>query len=209
LANTFGVSDHFARFPSVVASLQRWAEIANAFGVKRQMTNAELLTRATIWLTIIAYAIGSAFFALPEKVRWRDHATRLAWTIGCISLIAHLVCAFQFYHGWSHSAAYLDTARQTDSVVGLNWGGGLFINYGLLVAWMADLAWWWLSGLNSYRNRSWPLIAAWHSFLIFIIFNATVVFKDGVVRWLGLGFCILLVFMWIVIARRKQVTVTV
>jgi hypothetical protein len=32
-------------------------------------------------------------------------------------------------------------------------------------------------------------VAAWHGFLIFIIFNATVVFKNGFTRWAGLGVC--------------------
>lgn len=174
------------------------------------MSKAELRTRGTIWLTMVAYMIGSGFFALPDRIRWRDHATRLAWTTACVSLIAHFICAFQFYHGWSHSAAYLDTASQTNSVVGLNWGGGLFINYALLLVWLADLGWWWVGGLSSYRNRPWPLLAIWHSFLIFIIFNATVVFKDGVVRSLGVAICICLVFSWILIARRRiQVTLSI
>ena len=168
------------------------------------MSKAELLTRGTIWLTIVAYTIGSGLFALPERIRWRDYATRFVWTTACLSLIAHIICAFQFYHDWSHSAAYVDTARQTNTVVGLNWGGGLFINYTLLLLWVADLGWWWLSGLSSYRNRPWPLLLTWHSFLIFIIFNATVVFKDGVTRWLGVLICISLVFTWILIVRRRQ-----
>jgi hypothetical protein len=168
------------------------------------MSKAELLTRGTIWLSILAYAIGSGLFALPERISGRDSAARVAWTIACISLIAHSICAYQFYHGWSHDAAYLDTARQTRDVVGFSWGGGLFINYALMVGWVVDIGWWWLSGLGSYRARPWPLVFGWHGFLIFIIFNATVVFKDGTVRWLGLATCISLGFTWILVAKQRS-----
>lgn len=174
------------------------------------MGAGEFLTRSTIWITIAAYTIGCASFALPgRKSRW-DAAARVAWTTGCASLIAHIICAFQFYHGWSHESAYRDTARQTEEVFGLNWGGGLFINYVLLIAWVVDIAWWWLSGLDSYRSRPWPLVAVWHGFIVFIIFNATVVFADGIVRWVGLCICASLCFAWFLIARqwstRTQVT---
>jgi hypothetical protein len=168
------------------------------------METGELLTRATIWITIVAYTVGSVIFALARgRSRW-DAATRLTWTIAVVSLIAHFICAYEFYHHWSHESAYLDTARQTDAVVGLNWGGGLFINYAFLILWIVDLGWWWLRGLNSYRTRPWGILAAWHGFLIFILFNATVVFKDGAVRWAGLVICLTLLVAWIVIAMQRS-----
>jgi hypothetical protein len=168
------------------------------------MSRGELLTRGTIWITILAYATGSVIFALAAKTAWGDATARIAWTVACAILFVHLIAAFHYYHGWSHHAAYLDTARQTEKVVGLNWGGGLFINYALLFAWTLDLAGWWRKGLRSYRRRPWPLIAVWHGFLIFIIFNATVVFKGGVVRWAGLAVCLVLVLSWLMIARRNS-----
>jgi hypothetical protein len=183
------------------------------------MDMGEFLTRGTIWLSIVGYAVGTVIFALSSSPRRRAHfttetqstrrthgekwdsATRVVWTVACASLIAHFISAFQFYHGWSHAAAYGDTARQTEELFGLNWGGGLFINYALLIAWIVDIAWWWRSGLDSYRMRPWPLVAAWHGFLIFIIFNATVVFGDGIVRWFGLAICLLLTLTWLCIVR--------
>jgi hypothetical protein len=160
------------------------------------MSTGELLTRITIWLAIVAYTAGSFIFALSRRrTRW-DAATRIIWTLASISLVAHVVCAFQFYHGWSHASAYLETARQTKAVVGLNWGGGLFINYILTIGWILDVGWWWWSGLQSYRQRPWQLLAAWHGFLIFIIFNATFVFKTATVRWVGLCICVSLCVAW-------------
>ena len=96
--------------------------------------------------------------ALKGRRGW-DAAARLAWTVACAALLAHVACAFHFYHGWGHDAAYLDTARQTNEVFGLDWGGGLYINYALLTGWVLDVSCWWLRGLDSYRRRrgrSWP-----------------------------------------------------
>lgn len=155
-------------------------------------------------MTFLAYAFGVVAFAVSKRrPRWIS-VTRVAWTIACACLIAHFVSAFQFYHGWSHASAYRDTARQTAEVVGLNSGAGLFVNYALLTGWIVDVGWWWLGGLDSYRRRPWPLVVVWHAFLVFIIFNATVVFKDGLVRWLGLAVCAILSLAWISIVRRRS-----
>jgi hypothetical protein len=87
-------------------------------------------------------------------------------------------------------------------VLTVYWGGGLFINYAVGALWTTDVASWWLGGVNSYIRRPWWLTLLWHGFLIFIIFNATVVFKHGWVRWIGLLVCLSLFLSWIVISRR-------
>jgi hypothetical protein len=158
------------------------------------MTAGEILTKGTIWASIVAYLVGVIFFARSvrqagKEVPW-EVVARVAYTLACASLLAHVALAFAVYHGWSHAAAYLDTARQTDAVVGIKWGGGLYINYVVLVCWTVDVLWWWRTGLESYRRRSPVLVATWHAFLIFIIFNATVVFGHGATRWLRLAVCV-------------------
>jgi hypothetical protein len=116
------------------------------------------------------------------------------WTAGCLALLLHLVCAFQFYHHWSHAAAYEATARQTAEVVGLAWGGGLFANYAFAALWMLDTFWWWCRP-QYYQVR--PRAIEWvvQGFLAFILFNATVVFGKGTIRWLGLAACLCLVIV--------------
>jgi hypothetical protein len=165
------------------------------------MNGGEILTRVSIWITIIAFAIGFAAFALSRNRRNWDATARLAWTVACAALLAHVAFAFHFFHGWSHDDAYLETARQTENVVGLNWGGGLYINYALVIGWVLDTVCWWVLGLEVYRSRAWPLVTAWRGFLIFIIFNATVVFKTGFVRWAGLLVCLALGLAWLIGAR--------
>jgi len=168
------------------------------------MTSGEFLTRSTIWISILAYTIGCVVFATARRQPDGDRWTRLAWTTGCGALIVHMICAFQFYHSWSHQSAYMETARQTAAVVAINWGGGLFINYALAMLWTTDVVWWWFAGLSSYRRRPWLLTLLWHGFLIFIIFNATVVFKDGVTRWIGLLVSLTLCLSWVLINRQRS-----
>lgn len=156
----------------------------------------ELLTKATIWAALAGYAIGLTTLLLSEGRRSWHSATRIAWTAGCISLIAHIACAYHFFHGWNHASAYKETARQTFEVYGWYWGGGLYINFALMFAWIADVIWWW-GRLDLYRRRSKWLSGTWHVFLAFIFFNATVVFEGGVLRWLWLLFTVTILFLWL------------
>ena len=163
------------------------------------MSRGEFITRITIWLALAAYAIGASIYLLSRGRQNWDLVARAAWTVGCISIIAHAGAAYHFYHNWSHAAAYRETARQTAEVTGLDWGGGLFINYALVIGWVIDVVLWRLRGLDAYRNRPRWLAAAWQGFLLFIIFNATVVFKTGPLRWIGLGLCLWLAFLWLLV----------
>ncbi len=159
------------------------------------MNRGELLTRITIWIAIGGYAVSVAIVLLRRESQLWQARARWASTAGCLALIAHTVCAFHFYHDWSQASAYGEVERQTAEVTGTAWGGGLFINYAFLAAWMADVAWWW-RGLDVHRRRHWLMTAAWHGIFIFMLFNATVVFKAGLVRWLGAGLCLGLFLLW-------------
>ena len=168
------------------------------------MSSGEILTRGTVWITIVAYAAGAVAFAFSRKRYKWNKAARLSWTVACAALFVHVWCAFHFYHGWSHNAAYVDTARRTDEVFGLNWGGGLYVNYALLVGWSLDVIWWWVRGVEAYRSRPWQVVALWHGFLIFIIFNAAVIFGNGFARWAGLSVCLGLCLVWSLAARGRS-----
>ena len=165
----------------------------------------EFLTRSSIWLTIACYFVGSVLLALSFKKPALDRSARLVWTVGCVALGIHFIFAYQFYHQWSQTAAYEETARQTKDVVGVYWGGGVYINFALLAFWLIDAGWWWLHGSAAYRTRSRTLIALWHGFLLFIFFNATVIFKAGALRWIGLVLCSSLVLTWISANRNRSV----
>ena len=138
--------------------------------------------------------------ALLVQLRWGDTNTRLgwarwAWTVGFGLCLVHVLCAFAFYHHWSHAEAVEDTARQTRQLLGLEFGQGVYANYAFLLVWALDVVWWWTE-LDRYRNRPrWVRICIL-GFLSFIAFNATVVFVTGTVRWIGIAMTILLGFVW-------------
>jgi hypothetical protein len=159
------------------------------------MSRGELFTRMTIWLALGGYAFGAlVHFVWRENWRWQARA-RWAWTIGCVGMLAHVVCAYHFYHAWSQASVYRETARQTAEVFNWNWGGGLYVNYVFIAAWLLDVLWWW-RGLERYNQRPRVVDWAWQGFFLFMVFNATVVFKTGVLRWLGVGLSVALVVIW-------------
>lgn len=154
----------------------------------------ELLTKITVWIALAGYATALIIFLQSKgRLHW-DAVARIFWTAGCCAMLTHIACAFHFYHRWSHAAAYAETARETAKIYGFNWGGGLFINYFLIIGWIVDVIWWW-RGLEIYRNRSKIFSIVWHVFLFFIFFNATVIFEDGLLRWLWLVFTLILIFI--------------
>ncbi len=155
----------------------------------------ELLTRLTIWIAFGGY-VSSVAMCLPgwENAVWLARA-RWASTAGCLALVAHTACALHFHHGWSQAAAYREVERQTAELTGRAFGGGLYFNYVFVGLWAADVIWWW-RGLEAYRRRPRVITAAWHGIFVFMLFNATVVFKTGLVRWLGLSLCIALLLLW-------------
>ena len=154
------------------------------------MTAGELLVRATAWLAFIAYVSGTAASLRHPSSR----AFRLLWLAGAGLLLVHLLAAFHFKHAWSHAAAYADTARQTREVTGLDWGGGLYLNYLLALVWLADAA----SRLRTNIPVP-PLALRWAltGFYAFMWFNAVVVFVPGPMRWVGVtAFGLLIVLGW-------------
>jgi hypothetical protein len=159
------------------------------------MTDGELLTRLTIWGTLCAYAIGAGTLLVAQQRQPWLASARWAWTSACAFLLAHIGFAFHHYHSWSHGDAYQNTARQTAELTGLNWGGGIFLNYLLIAAWLADVVYWWAAP-EQHVQRSPRLTALWHGFVFFMIFNGAVVFGSGPVRWFGILISTGLLVLW-------------
>jgi hypothetical protein len=161
----------------------------------KTMTDGELLTRLTIWGALCAYAIGAGTHLLVQQhPRWLPRA-RWAWTCACLFLLIHIGFAFHHYHSWSHVNAYRDTARQTAEMTGIDWGGGIYLNYLLAAAWLADVVYWWTAP-KRHLQRSRRLTAVWHGFVFFMIFNGAVVFGTGPVRWFGILISAGLFVLW-------------
>ena len=110
----------------------------------------------------------------------RAAAARLPWTAGGMLLAIHSVLAFQQVHHWSHAAAVEETARQTEAVMGLNWGGGIWFNYAMITLWLADIGWlWWRPTGEFGARRRHPL--RW--FLAGMWLNGAVIFAHSPLRW--------------------------
>jgi hypothetical protein len=161
------------------------------------VSTGELLTRWTVRLALVLYAMTLALrLAQPPRRR----AARWLWTAGCGLFLAHVACAFHFFHGWSHADALRETARQTEDLIGYRWGGGLYLNYLFALVWLGDVLAWWLGGLDLYERRPRRIDFFLHSFMGFMAFNGAVVFASGPTRTVGavvtIVLCALLVTRW-------------
>ncbi len=166
------------------------------------MSRGELLTKLSIWLAILAYAFG---MGLKLEARGRTGwllGARAAWTIGCGFFLGHVLCAFAYFHQWSHAAAYRETARQTAELTGWDWGGGLYFNYIFAAVWLGDVLWWWLAPV-SFATRPSRLNALWHAFFFFMVLNGAVIFVHGPMRWFGLFLCTAVAVLWLASRRDK------
>jgi hypothetical protein len=171
------------------------------------MTPDELATRWTIRLALVcSLAAAMAEVAAGTDER-RLRMARAAWTAGWGLYLAHVACAFQFYHHWSHAAAYSHTALRTAELSGRNWGAGLYFNYVFTAAWTLDTFTRWRCPSGRRRARP-PLIAwyviTWYGFFIFMLVNATIVFETGPVRWAALAGLAMLTLTWIKSRRARE-----
>ncbi|MGL4465761.1 MAG: hypothetical protein ACRDD1_04375 [Planctomycetia bacterium] len=141
----------------------------------------------------IQLAMTLYFAALTLRITSRRlDLARDLWTAGALFCVMHVVSALHFVHRWNHDALVAETARQTAVVVGWNWGGGVYVNYVFVGLWLLDAVWWRWCGHATYGRRRPRLHAALQFFLGFIVFNALIVFKTGLVRWEGTaGFLLL------------------
>ena len=156
--------------------------------------SGEAFTIWTVRLATLLYVAALAIWLTANSLRgWQ--LARLTWTAAFLCYVAHVYGAFEFVHGWNHTAAYVETARQTDELFGLAWGGGIFFNYAFTILWLADAIWWW-SDPEGHRRRPRSITGAIHGFLAFMFFNGAVVFGSGPVRWFGIAAVPTLLWLW-------------
>ena len=140
-----------------------------------------LAVHASAWWAAAFWTAGAAQWLWLSRDRWRVgdpwfDLARWTWALGLLLLAVHVAVTFELVHGWSHAAAFEHT-RQASGV-----GEGIFVNYLVLIVWAIDVLWA-LARPGSYLRR--PSWAGWvvHSFLAFIVFNSTVVYGTGLMRW--------------------------
>lgn len=141
----------------------------------------------TIRLATVCYVV-----ALAQLIRRKP--ARNWWLAGCMLYLAHVVAAFHITYHWSHEIAVRETARQTEALFGLNWGGGVWFNYVFTAVWAADAAWWLLSPTSRDNRPAW-LSRSIHIYLAWMFVNGAIVFPQGPTRWVAAalagGLCLL------------------
>lgn len=100
-------------------------------------------------------------------------------------MLVHIAVSFQVHYQWSHDLAVVETARQTRDLTGVDWGGGVWLNYLFALVWITDGVWWVTHPTGHARRSRW-LKWGTHGFLAFMLFNATVIFGSTMARFLGI-----------------------
>jgi hypothetical protein len=160
------------------------------------------MTRWTIRLAMICFVAALALGPRmdPAPSRWRFH--RGIWTAGALLVWLHIAAAFQFFHDWSYAHAAEETSRRTAEVIGRSFGGEIWFNFAFAGLWTLDVCWRWIK--PEWKDRLSIPSAAVQLFLIFIAFNATVVFEDGATRAAGIAASIALAAMIALRGRRTS-----
>jgi hypothetical protein len=137
------------------------------------MLAAEIAVFYTIAAAVLCWGLGEA------------RRSRVFWTSGALLALIHSVAAFITFYGGSHHTARLETMRQTAALTGIEFSGGIYLNYLFLAVWLGDAAWWWIAP-HTYRSRPRAVSFALRGFIVFIIVNGAIVFADGWARVVGL-----------------------
>lgn len=136
-----------------------------------------LTIRLTIFLALLAYFAAECGWLARPANRW---SIRL-WVVAWLFLLAHFWAAFALHHHWSHAHAVAETADKTARVTGWRFGGGVWVNYALALAWTADIAA--RVGATAGPPPWWRL--GFRGVLGFLVFQATVVFGSPPAQVLG------------------------
>ena len=124
----------------------------------------------TVRVSVVCYVVALwrwLFFPItPDRLYARF------WPAAWLLCVLHVLFAFHFRHQWNHTAALQHTAEMTERVVGLYWGGGLYINYLFLICWGISAGFTLCSDMRPARTIDMAL----HAFAAFMMFNATAVF---------------------------------
>jgi hypothetical protein len=150
---------------------------------------------ATIWLALSVFVACEAVKLRRLSGRSRAADGLRLWMLGALLFALHMAIALGFRYGWNHEAAARETARQTQAVFGVSWGGGVYVNYLFVAIWSVD-SWWWQSRPDRYARR--PVALTWmlRGFYLIIIFNAAIVFASPVGRLIGIPLVAALLWIW-------------
>ncbi|MCA1563668.1 MAG: hypothetical protein LC804_26605 [Acidobacteria bacterium] len=155
----------------------------------------ELLTRGSIWIAVVMYAASEGALRRAGQSPRAEPMARWFWTCGCVAYLVHVLAAFHAFFDWSHARAYADTARQTQQMIGVPYGAGIYFNYVFTALWLSETVWWW-SAPAQFRRRPRAVGIIIRGFFLFIVFNGAIVFATGGSRWLGISIAAVWALGW-------------
>jgi hypothetical protein len=148
--------------------------------------DVDALLYVTVWTSLSLFA--TAELARPRTSRpW----PRVASAAGLALMVVHILIAMAWRHHWSHASSIVATAQQTREVYGLDWGGGVYVNYVLVIVWGLSLVPWFR---GAGVPRFWVLVT--RGLLLVVIANAAIVFAAGWRRGMGALIVAVLVYAW-------------
>jgi hypothetical protein len=156
----------------------------------------------TIWASMVALAASE--WARRRRVRFGSLSPLALSVVGLATLVVHIAIAIFHHHGGDHAAAVADTARLTEQVYGVAWGGGVYVNYAFVATWAAYV-WRWRAHAEPLDDTNLWLVAI-RAALFVIIVNALVVFASPLTRPLGIILCLVLAWAWRPGRARSDVT---
>lgn len=141
--------------------------------------------RYTIRVALLCYFLTCMILTSGNANR----LARLIWSLGCISYFIHVALAFHHHFEWSHEAAIQHTQERS------GFGQGIYASHLFTLAWTFDVLWWWVSCPSYQSRRAW-IGYCLHGFMAFMVFNATIIFEQFVIRWLGVVFFLSLIVIY-------------
>jgi hypothetical protein len=142
------------------------------------------LTRNTVRVSLLFWLPAVWLMLGLDAAAWRAEtnagkAVRLCWTLAWLAYLIHLAMAMHYYHGWSHANAVGHVERVS------GFGPGIFFSHLFTLLWTADVLRWWLDSA-AYACRSVWIDRLLHAYMALIIFNGTVVYEAGFIRYAGI-----------------------
>lgn len=167
-----------------------WAALLSIILLLPAGAHGDHAIRNSIRLALVLYGL-----SLCVQMHGDAPLARLSWTLAWITYVVHVVLAFHHFHHWSHAHA-VEHVRAVGGV-----GEGIYASHLFGLLWALDVAWWWLWPASRRARPSW-MSGGLHGFMLFMVFNATVVFESGLGRWLGVALFAVLAWSW---SRRKAI----
>lgn len=147
----------------------------------------------TIWGSMTALAGGE--WARRRRSPIAGLSPLAVSAAGLLLLVVHILIAIGHHHGGSHAEAVAATARLTEQVYGVAFGGGVYVNYAFTAMWAAYL-WRWRSHPGEAIDGRRPMVVAVRAVLLAIVVNALVVFASPLTRPLGAVLSAALAWAW-------------